>query len=300
MKKKYILNGFSTRDIAQKRNHEFALKNGFEETSSTKFMFNVHCLQKEEWGLEVSEDYLNLLDPIEKTPSRLKEIPFQIFMQAYVPMVYRYLDKELISTFFNEGKLRLSSFNKFKKHADEQRSDKDEGQNFIIGNMKDKQFMAMVSSGIDAFVLSSSLMHCKELYEDFKVESCFVIERPVEFMQEIGKHIPEFKGINFGPCIYKPNHQIIRQFPGLDMEALKSDDDPNGMDMNKMFALSNEAGGNEVLFTKTKKYSQQHEYRMLWHSELNPFPDYIDIVAPEAIQFCRIIDRSSEYELDKP
>jgi hypothetical protein len=39
---------------------------------------------------------------------------------------------------------------------------------------------------------------------------------------------------------------------------------------------------------------------MLWHSEINPLPDYIDIIAPEARLFCRIIDRTSEYELDKP
>jgi hypothetical protein len=298
MKKHYILNGFNTRDIAQKRNHEFAIKQGIEETSSPAFMFNVHCLSKEEWGLEVSEDYLDLLDPFEKTPNRLREIPFQPFIQAYIPMVYRYLEKEWITAFFKEGKLRLSSFNKFRQHADEHRGDKEEGQNLIIGNLKNNQVLVKVSTGIDAFVLSSSLMHSKELYKDFNVESCFIIERPLEFMQEIGKHIPEFKGINFGPCLYKPNHSILRQFPEVDLDSLKSEDDPNNMDLNKIFALSNAAGGAEVLFTKTIDYSHQHEYRMLWHSEINPLPDYIDIIAPEARQFCRIIDRTSEYELD--
>lgn len=75
-------------------------------------------------------------------------------------MVYRYLDKELVNAFFNEGKLRLSSFNKFRKHSDEHRGDKDEGENLIIGNMKDKQFMTMISP---------ELMH---LY--YRLVSCIV------------------------------------------------------------------------------------------------------------------------------
>lgn len=91
MKKRYILNGFSTRELAQKRNHEFALNSGIKEDSTTKYMFNVHCLQREEWGLEVSEEHLNLLDDLERTSERLREIPHTPFVNAYVPMLFRYV-----------------------------------------------------------------------------------------------------------------------------------------------------------------------------------------------------------------
>ena len=100
MKKHYILNGFESREIAQNRNHEFAIRQGNNENSPTKFMFTVHCLTKEEWGLEVTEDYLHLLDDHEKSPQRLREIPFQPFVQPYIPMVYRYLEKQWIDMFF--------------------------------------------------------------------------------------------------------------------------------------------------------------------------------------------------------
>lgn len=289
MKKHYILNGFESREVAQKRNHEFALKNGFDENSTTKFMFNAHCLAKEEWGLEITEDYLFLLDEHEKRPERLREIPHQPFMQPYIPMVYRFLEKQWVDLFFKEGKLRLSSFRKFRKHTDEQRGDKSEGNSILIGTGNDKTIYSVISTGIDAFVLSTSLMYNKDLYSDFMVDSCFVIERPIEFMQEISKHIPDFKGINFGPCIYKPESLIKRQLPDFDLKSLQSDDDPTKNDLNKIFTTSNQISGNDVLFKKSLKHAHQHEYRILWHSEQNDLPDYIDIVAPNSIQFCREI-----------
>lgn len=262
MKKHYILNGFDSRESAQKRNHEFAIKKGFDENSPTKFIFNVHCLTKEEWGLEVTEEHINLLDDNEKIPERLKEIPFQPFIQPYIPMVYRYLEKEWIDLFFSEGRLRLSSFNRFRKHADEQRGDKGEGNNILIGTGKEKTIYTVVNTGIDAFVLSTSLLYNQSLYNDFEVDGCFVIERPFEFMQEISKQIPEYKGINFGPCIYKPEKMIKRQLPDFDLESLKSEDDPTKNDLNKIFSTSNSVGGNDALFRKTLKHAPQHEYRI--------------------------------------
>ncbi len=292
MKKTYILNGFISREEAQKRNHEFALKNGIKEDSTTKYMFTPHCLVKEEWGLEISEDYLHLLDEKEKTNNRLKEIPHQPYIQAYIPMVFRYLEEKWVDDFFKNGHIRLSSFNKFHKHTDEQRGDKNEGSNNIVGLTGDNKTMfARTSHGSDAFVLSTSLMLNEEIYEDFEVDCCFVIERPFEFMNVISKHIPEFKGINFGPCLYKPDRTIQRNSPNLTLDSLKSDDNPNNMDMGKMFNAINNIGGSEVLFSKTNEYSHQHEYRFLWHSFMEKMPDHIDLIVPEAREFCRKLER---------
>lgn len=290
MKKKYILNDFPTREEAQKRNHEFALKHGIKEDSGTKYMFTAHCLIKEQWGLEVSEDYLHLLEDKEKTPDRLREIPNQPFIQPYIPMVFRYLEKEFVDLFFNEGIIRLSSFRKFHKHTDEQRGDKKEGQNHIVGIGKEKTMFAETFNGDDAFVLSTSLMLNDQMYDDFNVDACLVIEKPIEFMNSIAQKIPEFKGINFGPCLYQPDKSIRRKMD-FDLESLKSDDDPNSMDMNKMFNAVNQISGKEVLFAKTNEYSPQHEYRFLWHSELKNLPEFIYIEVPEAIEFCRKIER---------
>jgi hypothetical protein len=289
MKKRYILNGFSTREDAQKRNHEFALIHGLKPDSTTKFMFNVHCLQQEEWGLEILEDNLGLLDESEKTQERLREIPNRPFVHSYVPMVFRYLESEWVDEFFKNGILRLSSFKKFHQHEDEQRGDKQEGSNMIFGVGSENQFGAMTSNGHDAFVLSTSLTYNEDLYHDFDVDACFIIEKPHEFMESIMKAIPEFKGVNFGPCLYQPDRIIQRQMPGFNLDSIKSDDEPNTNDMGKMFNQINQASGLDVLFSKTNEYAHQHEYRMLWHTYLDPMPEHIDLIVPDAVQYCRKI-----------
>ncbi len=294
MKKRYILNGFSTRDDAQKRNREFALKHGIKPDSTTKFMFNIHCLQREEWGLEILEDNLNLLDESEKTSQRLREIPNNPFIQPFIPMVFRYLESQWVDAFFKNGILRLSSFKKFHQHKDEQRGDKKEGSNMIVGLGNENQIFAMTADGLDAFVLSTSLSYNNKMYNDFSVDACFVIEKPLEFMDAIIKVLPEFKGLNFGPCLYQPEKIITRSLPEFDLDSLKSDDDPNFNDADKMFNVINQAGGLEVLFAKTNEYSNQHEYRMLWHTYLDPMPDYIDLVVPEATKFCRKIEKNND------
>lgn len=291
MKKRYILNGFDSRELAQERNHEFALKHGIKPDATTKYMFAVHCLVKEQWGLEVNEEHLNLLDDSEKTPDRLREIPQQPFVNAYIPMLFRYLEKEYVDEFFKDGSLRLSSFKRFHDHNDEQRGDKTEGSNSILGICGNLSFMSFANHGIDAYVLSTSLLDDDQMFTDFKCNSGFVIEQPLMFMDEIAKQIPEFKGINYGPCLYTREKRIQRNVPGFTMEKLNDDDQHENMSLQKMFDLSNQVGGGEVLFSKLSSFAHQHEYRILWHSHSKPLEDFIDIKIPNAIKYCREIKK---------
>lgn len=54
--------------------------------------------------------------------------PWSIF----TPTLFRYLASDYVEAFFAEGSLRLSSFTRFAKHADEQRRDPDEGMAAVI------------------------------------------------------------------------------------------------------------------------------------------------------------------------
>ena len=290
MKKRYILNGFDSRKLAQLRNHELAIKSGIGEDASTKYLFRVHCLVKEQWGLEITEDYLSLLDDNERSASRLKEIPPQIFVQAYIPMLFRYLDEEYVDEFISEGKLRLSSFKKFHEHKDEHRGDKEEGRNMVTGIAADKQMTTIVSHGSDAFVLSTSLILNQEVQNDFEATSGFIVENPSAFIDAITKEIPEFKGINYGPCLYQSNHIIKRSLHDFDFDQLHDEDDPTKMSFDKMMQASSHAGGLDVLFLKTLEYSPQHEYRILWHSYLEEIPEHIEIISKEAASYCRKMD----------
>lgn len=289
MKKRYILNGFESKDKAQERNHQFAKLAGVSKPGSiTKYMFPVHCLVQEQWGLELTEDDLYLLKDEEKYANRLKEIPHQPFVNSYVPMVFRYLEEEWVEEFFKDGSLRISSFSMFRKHSHQERSDIGEGKNVIQGNAEDISFYATTEHGNNAYVLSTSLISNQQLMKDFGVNSGFVIEQPFLFMQEVSKQIPDYLGIRFGPCLYLDN-KTIRRTVNTKLENLKQEGDIKGIDMNKMFSSIHNAGGQEVYFSKLTKYAHQHEYRMLWHSGSKSLPDYLDLKVPEARQYCRKI-----------
>ena len=83
-----------------------------------------------------------------------------------------------------------------------------------------------------------------------------------------------------------PEHKV-----SVDLDNLRSEDMPGSIDMGKMVNAINQVGALDVYFSKTNQYAPQHEYRILWHSFLEPMPEHIDIVVPEAIEFCRKITK---------
>lgn len=284
MEQKYILSGFTSQHEAIERHRELILESGISESELATVHSTQFILSLEEWGLEIDEGLRILLKDDEKN-NRLIKIPIhQIFVNSYIPMVFRYSEKKWVDNFFKDGSIRISSFKKFHKHTDEQRGDKDEGYNIISG-VKDKIYMyAITQHGSDAFVLSTSLLLDPKLYTDFDVDDCFIIEKPYEFMQAIASHIPNLKGVNFGPCLYQPQH-FIRRSIEMNLEALNSEYNPD--DLGNIIQLVNDAGGLDPLFIKTINYSNQHEYRFLWHSSNENLPEHLDLKVPEAVNFCR-------------
>ncbi|HET6763271.1 MAG TPA: hypothetical protein VFH27_06355 [Longimicrobiaceae bacterium] len=57
------------------------------------------------------------------------------------------------------------------------------------------------------------------------------------------------------------------------------------LDMGKVFHMFFEMAGDDLFFLKPVRYAHQNEYRLLWHTT-RIVPGYIDIVCPEARQFC--------------
>lgn len=289
MKTNYMLSGFGSKDEAQKRNHEFALKVGIKEGDMTKYLFTSHCLakeQKENWGLEIPEEYLHLLDDKEKQ-ERLIQLSPIANIDFYFPPVFRYMEKKYIDLFFNEGKIRLSSFAKFHFDTDKQRGDNMEGRGLICLDSEHQSTTIVASSGVNSFVLSSSLIMDTELLTDFNVDGCFAIEDPINFLATILEQIPECFRSNLGPCYYKREHKIERN-GNFTLKDLKSDDYSGYIDFDKFFNHTTLAHLDQ-LFTKRLEYANQHEFRFIWHTNSISIPDHIDITVPDAVKFCRRI-----------
>lgn len=288
-KRKYMLTGFETKDAALDRSRYFALKAGIEADAATRYLFGAEPLFREHWGLVVPEEHLNLLEDHEKHTGRLQEImPPPPLMNAYIPMVFRYMNTEFVDEFFATGKLRLSSFKKFHQHEDEQRGDKSEGNNMIHARAGDLSSVSVESTGSNAFVLCTALLLDDELMKDFESNDCLIIENPIAFINCVASKVPEFQRTLFGPCMYQSNKIIQSQVTPFKLEDLQIE---GGIDATELFKISQKAGGDHVYFAKKSEFKNQHEYRFLWFSMLDDIPDELFVEIPEAREFCRRIQK---------
>ena len=121
------------------------------------------------------------------------------------PTVYRFLPKRYVDEFFSSGRLRLSSFKQFARHADEQRLDGDEGTVHLLCRADEsspESLLTSVSVGSDAYVLSASLLPSAEVMAAFRADSAIVVRDPVSFGRTVGEAIPGVVCGFDGPCSY--------------------------------------------------------------------------------------------------
>ncbi len=198
------------------------------------------------------------------------------------PLLYRYLAKEFTDAFFNDGILRLSSFNNFSQHSDEQRNDSLEGYGKIIFKTPDgEEYPFEVRSPLNSYIFCTSTLYCEAIAEDFKTNSGFRINNIIGFVEAVSKNIPYFSGGTEGGCIYLPSKTIEVEVPNdffNDMSSSNSDEI-----VNKANDIISDVS--DLYFIKSNSYRSQCEYRLAWHSS-SETDSYIDIKCPEAIQFC--------------
>lgn len=204
------------------------------------------------------------------------------------PYVYRYLEREYVDRFFNDGVLRLSSFAAFGKHPDEERNDPSEGWGVLNHHNTEghgQEVYAAVSQGLDAYVLCGSALPSEVLKENFGTDSGFRINDPTGFANFVSHHIPGFRLGSEGPCIYVQSRLVERNMGPIDFESMKIPGASGAMDMNKLSVLLSQIAGDDLYYMKPSKYAHQHEYRLLWLVTAQ-VTDFIEIKCPEAVQFC--------------
>lgn len=201
-----------------------------------------------------------------------------------LPPVYRYLPMRFVNAFFEAGSLRLSSFKQFRKHTDEARLDANEGQSMVSMQGAGRQFSAMISGGHNAFVLCGSTTLSSELMEKFEgTEGAIEITNVPEFALALSRQLAGFVSGISGHCIYAG--RILERHVAHDPFPLAND--PNEqISMERVFTAAAQAGQDEDMLLKEKRYAYQAEYRLIWTID-KEIPDFIDINSLEARQFCR-------------
>ncbi|MHB8093825.1 MAG: hypothetical protein ACYDH0_02690 [Candidatus Aminicenantales bacterium] len=204
------------------------------------------------------------------------------------PVLFRYLPLQYVDEFFKDGSLRLSSFALFKKHQDEQRLDKNEGTVFFVHRSQQgsgQTIEAWGHYGLNAYVLSATMLHNEDLLKSFGCNSYIRINNPTEFGICIAKHVPGLEAGLEGPCLYQGMKIIERDLGFIDITKFKDPADPSKLAKPRLDRFIIDQMKHYPFFLKEKSFSHQAEYRLLWITS-SPIDGFIDIKVPEAIPLC--------------
>jgi hypothetical protein len=200
------------------------------------------------------------------------------------PVVSRYLAREHVEHFFNDGVLRIPSFGSFRCNPDEHRGDVLEGR--ITAELRGPNVRHSVVgwNGQAAVVLCGTSAEHKGMERTFGCKSGIRILDIVGFAEIISRHIPEFVRVLHGNCVYRDDavlrKPISNRFepPGAaeDMEAW-------GTGQDILIAQQIEEG----YFIKRSKYAAQREYRVIWFAGGVESNDAIFVTCPEARSVCQ-------------
>jgi hypothetical protein len=211
------------------------------------------------------------------------------------PRLYRHMEAKYVDSFFNDGSLRLSSFEQFAKHPDEKLRDTGEGKGVRYGLGSQATIALVGGRGMDCYVLCATLHNTEGVRRQFgHSDACIAIDDILGFANAISLKIPFFTHGFEGPVIYQDETTIKRNIGAVKAEELieryKNPDGTVRMDMIQ--ELAQMTGGIEEYFVKYSRHAQECEYRLLWATGGNVEP-FIEIKVPGAIRFCRHVTKES-------
>lgn len=205
-----------------------------------------------------------------------------------IPRITRYFNEaEYVDQFFDDGRLRISTFEHFRQNPQEEWADRDEGISYIETRPKDVPVLSVQRSQQQSFVLCGTLTEDKSMSASFKKEHGFRIIEPLQFYRCIAHNMPLFAGGVHGICNYAGGHIQKLEPPTLYPTGLNAIKD--WAQFQQITDQAHAAYYFDSLFRKQVKYAAEQEYRLIWFTALRHLIDYIDIRCPEARRYCQRI-----------
>jgi hypothetical protein len=206
-------------------------------------------------------------------------------VRSYEKPIYRMMSKrEYLEEFWRSGALRISTLSACKKHEGLQ-GDKREGDNALCSTRPDgTTIVTGYEVGADTYILCGTVADTPENRKEFKADrtGAIKITDPYRFGLAIGAAIPGVIRGQAGYCDYK-NARLQHFEDGTpEAHAHASIDFKSGENLHKFRAL---ARGDEI-FLKTLEYQSQEEFRFAWYQSGAISADFVDIVCPDAREFC--------------
>lgn len=201
------------------------------------------------------------------------------------PTLTRHMPSEYIDAFFQDGSLRLSSFDSFRKHPDEARRDAQEGLVAMIVNTPTGPFNILAANGQEAYILCASTVERVDSPVVPGKASAFRILDATKFADAVSRQIQGFVGGVEGLCSYRHNTMITKSdsrsiVPPTSAENVEKWADEMNHHTSRLVL--------DAYFMKHISFAHESEYRFIWFAEGRP-KDFIDIKCPAAIPFCERI-----------
>ncbi len=205
---------------------------------------------------------------------------------------YRYLEEEYVNSFLEEGKLRLSSLERFKKYKDKERGDKTEGRSMVVDYSKGT--ISFSQAKANAYILCGSIELNPSIAEALQRNSCLEIKSIHDFALRIGMKIGAL-AYAFSRCFYEGKERFLHE----EWESSVAEIQGNRRSFRLHFLRKNmEEQLNtpglqylEEFFIKPKNYSHQKELRIIWLLDSGTqVKESFDVVCPEAAYYCRKVN----------
>ena len=204
------------------------------------------------------------------------------------PHLFRYMPKQYVDQFFEDGSIRLSSFSQFHKHEDEQRLDENEGRTMFVHRTNQnggQTITAWATHGLSAYVLCAAMRHDKDLMDAFECDSYFRVTNSTGFGMAIARKIPGLVAAFEGPCIYQDKKIIEQDLSYIDFNQFRERESSEEINKAAIENFINSKMAHLPLFLKAKSFAHQIEYRYVWVVR-DKNADYLDIKAPDSRMFC--------------
>lgn len=213
-----------------------------------------------------------------------------------LPTLARQMKPEYVDAFFNDGSLRLSSFESFRRHPDEKRKDGQEGLVAMQVNNPSGSLSILGACGQEAYIICTSAIEMPISESEIESVSAFRIHDSLKFADAISRQIPGFTGGTEGLCTYRTNTMITKN------DSTPTTPPTDGKNIELWFKTQNENTARlavDAYFMKHISFAHESEYRFIWFAE-NSRKQFIDIKCPEAVKYCERIDENSSKPLSKP
>lgn len=207
--------------------------------------------------------------------------------RSYDLPVYRMLSsKEYLHDFWNHGKLRISTLTACKRHEGLQ-GDRSEGDYALWSVRPDgTTIMTGYEVGGDAYILCSTVANSEGNRKTFRAErsGAIMITDPYRFGLAIGAAIPHVTHGQAGYCDYRDT-RILHLKDDTEGAAIHASIDfESGIGLEKFRSIT---PGEEVFVKEKEPFTEQEEFRFAWYTPKPIIGDFVEIVCPEAIGYCR-------------